>query len=217
MSGQIRTLNECYDTLIVNLVETNPEYNFDIIAVLDTKKKDEEFDLTRYNFKKYIKSVDSKLPNLDYQLEKLAFDHYTFPNNYYQLIGLRDVNKLRLEVEKEVGINYDILIRTRADFKFYTPLYLNGINFDNEIFIPYGNDYRGGYNDRFAIGNRDLMNQYMNRFNFWMNKQDHIEGYSTHAELNLKQFLDERKININRIPFSYCLRRNGFDFNEYHL
>lgn len=212
MSGLVRTLNECYSTLIDNLINSNPNYNFDIVAVL-SNKEDFNIDLSAYNFKKHIISIDGQLPNLDYQYEKIIPDEWTFPNNYYQLMGLRDANKLRLEIEKEGSFKYDMIIRVRTDLKFYDAVSLENIDISNNIYIPYGNDYREGYNDRFALGNRDLMNHYMNRFDFWMNRQDHIEGYSTHAELNLKQYLDELNINIERIPFSYCLRRDGFDFN----
>jgi len=212
MSGLVRTLNECYSTLIDNLINSNPNYNFDIVAVL-SNKEDFNIDLSAYNFKKHIISIDGQLPNLDYQYEKIIPDEWTFPNNYYQLMGLRDANKLRLEIEQEGAFHYDMVIRVRTDLKFYDAVSLENIDISNNIYIPHGNDYREGYNDRFALGNRDLMNHYMNRFDFWMNRQDHIQGYSTHAELNLKQYLDELNINIERIPFSYCLRRDGFDFN----
>ena len=216
ISGLVRTLDECYGTMVSHLINPNPNHNFDLIGILDTKDNN-KIDLSKYNFKKYIISTDDELPNLDYQLEKLHIDLSTFPNNYYQLEGMKKVNKLRLEIEKENNIEYDLIIRTRTDFKFYTSVFLDGIDFNNEIFLPYGNDHRGGYNDRFAIGNRNLMDQYMNRFDFWVNKQDHIKDYSTHAEVNLKQFLEEKKININRISFGYCLRRNGYDLNEYNI
>lgn len=212
MSGLVRTLNECYGTLIDNLVSSNTNYDFDIVAVL-SNKEDLSIDSFRYNFKKYTISIDEQLPNLEYQCEKLNFDEYPASNNYYQLLGLKDANKLRMEVERDGGFNYDMIIRVRTDLKFYDLVSLDNIDIRNKIYIPYGNDWREGYNDRFAIGNRNLMNQYMNRFDFYMNRQDHIIDYSTHAELNLKQYLDELNINIDRIPFSYCLRRDGFDHN----
>jgi hypothetical protein len=212
MSGLVRTLNECYTTLIDNVVKANPNYNFDIVAVL-SNKENTPIDLSEYNFKKYIISIDGELPDLKYQYEKIIPHQWTFPNNYYQLMGLRDANKLRIDIEKGGGFEYDMIIRVRTDLKFYDAVSLENLDITNKIYIPHGNDYCGGYNDRFALGNRDLMNHYMNRFDFWMNRQDHIPEYSTHAELNLKQFLDEFKINMDRIPFSYCLRRDGFDFN----
>jgi hypothetical protein len=215
MSGLVRTLNECYSTLVEKLINSNPNYNFDIVAVL-SNKEDFNIDLSACNFKKHIISIDGQLPNLDYQYEKLTFDEYPPCNNFYQLLGLRDVNKLRMEIEMDGGFEYDMIIRVRTDFKFYDEVCLKNININNNIYIPYGNDWRG-YNDRFAIGNRHIMNLYMNRFYFYMNRQDHIEEYSTHAELNLKQYLDELNIKIDRIPFSYCLRRDGFDHDIHKM
>jgi hypothetical protein len=205
LSGLYRTFNECYPTLVENLIKCNPEYTFDIISFF-SKKEEENINLSEYNFIKYEIQSDPPLPNIEYQFNKYMYETHVCTNNYYQLWGLKQVNRLRLETLKK----YDIIARIRTDFKFLSPVLLKNTTWD-KIYIPQGHDHRGGINDRFAIGPENMMNLYLNRYDFWMEKQEHINNYSTHAELNLKIYLEYLGIPVGRIPFSYCLRRPNED------
>lgn len=205
LSGLYRTFDECYPTLIENFVQCNPEYDFDIVAFF-SKKEGEDIDLSKYNFKLSEIKADPPLPNLEYQFNKYVYETHVCNNNYYQLWGLKQVNNLRLQTLEK----YDIVVRVRTDFKFLSPLSLKDIVWD-KIYVPYGHDHRDGINDRFAIGPENMMNDYLNRYDFWMEKQDHIPNYITHAEANLRVYLEYLQIPIGRIPFNYCLRRPNED------
>jgi len=206
-SGLYRTFEECYHTIVENFINANPTYEFDIIGFF-SKKEDEDIDLSKFKFKKFKIEKDPPLPNIDYQFNKYVYENHTCINNFYQLYGLKQVNLLSSELNQ----NYNLIARVRTDFKFLSPLILDQIKL-NKIYIPYGHDHRGGINDRFAIGPQELMNVYLNRYDFWMEKHDNIQGYITHAEANLKIYLEYNSIQVERIPFSYCLRRPGHDLD----
>jgi hypothetical protein len=207
LSGLYRTFEECYPTLIENFINVNNDHHFDIIGFF-SEKKDENLNLSEYNFLKHKIEKDPFLPDLTYQLEKYIYETHVCVNNFYQLYGLKQVNLLRNELSQE----YDLLVRVRTDFKFLSPLIINDIDLD-KIYIPYGHDHRGGINDRFALGSPKLMDKYFNRYDFWMEKHDEIPNYITHAEANLKLYLESLSIPVERIPFDYCLRRPGYDLD----
>jgi hypothetical protein len=209
LSGLVRTFNHCYPTILENLINSNPQFDFDIIGTFSKKENNEDTSQLNLNLFKVISfEIDPPLPDLSYQESK--FMDLCYKRNYYQLLSLKQVNNLRKKAEEESNIKYDLIIRLRTDFKFLSPLYLDKINY-NCIYIPYEHDHRGGYNDRFAIGPRDLMDHYLNRYDFWMERHDEIPYYSTHAELNLKIYLDTFNIPVHRLPFNYCLRRENSD------
>lgn len=209
ISGLYRTFDECYPTIKEHIIDNNPDFEFDIISSFSTK---ENF-IPNYNpsiFKKIEFIEDSDLPDLTYQRNKYIYEVQVCNNNYYQLLGLKQVNELRKQVEQDKNIKYDFLLRTRPDVKFLSPVSLKDLDY-NKIYLPYGHDHRGGYNDRFAFGNRYLMDNYLNRYYFWMKTHDDIPGYITHAEANLKVYLNTLSIQVDRIPFNYCFRRPDQD------
>jgi hypothetical protein len=215
ISGIDRSLDFCINTLKKNLIECNSErYEFYTIGYITSDNH-----INKLNFDKLILSTEfvnnetnetSKLPlpNLSYQKEHYIGGQYL--QCYYQLKGLYEVNKLRIKYERENNITFDYLIRYRTDLNLLSNLNLDIIK-KNTVYIPYCHDWNG-YNDRFAIGDRNVMNTYFNRYEFWMNNNDHIENYTTHAETNLKIFLNVNNINIDRLDFDYALRRSS----KYH-
>lgn len=209
LSGLTRTFNHCYPTLVKNLIEPNPNFDFDIIGVF-SKKENEDIpkDIDLNIFKAISFEIDPPLPDLSYQESK--FMDLCYKRNFYQLLGLKNINNLRKKVENDTNIKYDLIVRLRTDLKFLSPVFLDKINY-NCIYIPYEHDHRGGLNDRFAIGSRDFMDYYLNRYDFWMEKHDEIPNYSTHAELNLRIYLNQINIPVYRLPFNYCLRRENSD------
>ena len=209
LSGLTRTFNHCYPTLVKNLIEPNPDFDFDIIGVFSKKENEDIFSNIDLNIFKAVSSeIDPPLPDLSYQESK--FMDLCYKRNFYQLLGLKHVNNLRKKTEVENNIEYDLIVRVRTDFKFLSPIYLDKISY-NCIYIPYEHDHRGGLNDRFALGPKNLMDYYLNRYDFWMERHDEIINYSTHAELNLRIYLDQINIPIHRLPFNYCLRREYSD------
>jgi hypothetical protein len=214
ISGLGRTFGECYPTLIQNVINTNPQHEFDVIASFSNKQGISiEYNDSAYKFKTVEYCVDPILEDITYQKNKYTYaptkDHPCIPSCYYQLMGLKRVNQLRKSVEETHHIEYELLARIRPDVKFLTPVDLSNIS-TNKIYIPNSHDYFG-YNDRFAIGTPEVMNIYFNRYDFWMSNNDNIVDYTTHAESNLKVYLSKENIIVDRLNFKYCFRRPGND------
>jgi hypothetical protein len=201
ITGIDRSLDFCINSLKENLINCN-EYEFHLIGLVTTKNN--EIDDSYFNFLKI--NQDSQLPNLSYQQEKYKAKRNQHIQCYYQLKDLYEVNKIRIEYEIINDINFDYIIRYRTDFNLLSKIDLSKITKD-VIYMPHLHDHTG-YNDRFAIGDRYLMNIYFNRYLFWLNKNEHIKNYNTHAEKNLKIYLNEYNINVDRLDFNYALRRN---------
>ena len=77
--------------------------------------------------------------------------------------------------------------------------------------IPHFHNW-GGYNDRFAISNRNNMRKYFSLY-------DHIDGYSRegailHAETNLKLHLDRQGARIKHFPIRFMRVRKGGKLQE---
>jgi hypothetical protein len=201
ITGVDRTLDFCINSLKENLIKCN-DYEFHIIGLVTPK--DNKINQSHFNV--LALNVDSKLPNLSYQNK-----HYIAKKNqhiqcYYQLKDLYEVNKLRIQYEIENNITFDYLIRYRTDFNLLSKVDLSNLE-NGIIYIPNCHDHTG-FNDRFAIGDKTVMNTYFNRYEFWMKENDHIQNYNTHAEHNLKIYLCENQIRVKRLDFDYSLRRN---------
>lgn len=204
LSGQLRTFEECFSYIEDNLIKANPQYNFDLFGYFNSDNEIEY--LNKYPFKSIKIEPDVELPNLVYQDNKYTINYPPRSKAvYYQLYAIQKTNNLRKQYEQDQEFKYDYIARIRPDLKYLTEVDLSNIT-NNKIYLPVENDHFG-YNDRFAIGDRDVMEIYMNRFDFWMQPHDDIDRYTTHIETNLKIWLDLNNIVVDRIPFSYCTCR----------
>lgn len=208
VTGLVRTWDSCYKNLLKNLIETNPEYKFYLIGYIGDIENEKEFsDLYKFDILRV--STHQGLPDLEYQ--KNNYTHNLGSNQYinafHQLKGLKEVGILLDEFEEKNNIVLDYIIRTRTDLDILLPIKLPSLK-ENTIYIPNGHDWYG-YNDRFAYGNRNNLKIYLNRYDFWMNKNQKIPNYSTHIESNLKIYLDSHNISIERLnDLNYSFRRN---------
>lgn len=210
-SGQPRTFKECFSYVKENLIESNPQHEFDLIASFNSDSElswASEYDFKALEVIDFNKDIN--LPNLTYQDNKYTINYPPRAKvTFYQLFGIKQVNELRKSYELKNNIQYDYIVRMRPDFKFLTEVDLSNLTSD-KIYIPVEHDHFG-YNDRFAIGSRNLMDVYMSRLDFWMEQHPEIINYTTHVETNLKIWLILNNIGIERIPFSYCMSRENED------
>jgi hypothetical protein len=102
---------------------------------------------------------------------------------------------------KQSGIEYDAIIYLRPDVLYINPLikdYFNLID-DNLIIIP--NFAEHPINDRFAIGNPNVMQLYGERYTlaykYSLENQLHTESF-------LNDFLIKNNIKILKINFIFC-------------
>jgi hypothetical protein len=116
------------------------------------------------------------------------------------------------EYEKDNNMTFDYVMRLRPDLEFKS--IFNWNLFEGSIITPSEDHFRG-YNDRFAVGPRNLMEMYMNRLGYWMSENDDI-NFTTQNEVNLKHHLDNHNILVNKIPIDLQYIRYN-DFSETKL
>jgi len=197
-SGQPRTFEKSFPYVEENLINCNPQHDFNLIGYLNS---DSPFPSSKFDL--LVVEEDVELPDLNYQSQNCHTYHAR--SVFYQLYGLQKVNELRKQHEQSKGFKYDYICRIRPDFQCITEVDLSNLEFD-KIYLPVKDDW-AGYNDRFAIGSNNVMDVYMSRYAFWMSEHPEIPNYIQHclhyAEANLKLWLDKCNIEIDRIPFSY--------------
>ena len=215
ISGQFRSFDKCLPSIFSNLILTNSKYELKFFTSF-AKEENKPINIPTEFFK--ISSVikieeDSVLPDLSYQKSKYKYQDYNLDTEndpkliYYQLKQFQSVFNMVKEYEKNNNMTFDYVMRLRPDLEFKS--IFNWELFEDSIITPCEDHFRG-YNDRFAIGPRNLMEVYMNRLNYWMSENDDI-NFTTQNEVNLKNHLDNHNISVNKIPISLqYIRYNDF-------
>jgi hypothetical protein len=202
------------------LILTNSKYELKFFTSF-AKEEDKPINIPTEFFK--ISSVikieeDSVLPDLSYQKSKYKYQDYQLDGEndtkliYYQLKQFQSVFNLVKEYEKDNNMTFDYVMRLRPDLEFKS--IFNWNLFEGSIITPSEDHFRG-YNDRFAVGPRNLMEMYMNRLGYWMSENDDI-NFTTQNEVNLKHHLDNHNILVNKIPIDLQYIRYN-DFSETKL
>jgi hypothetical protein len=206
ISGQYRSFDDCYKSIIETFVTSNPDITVKIFICFS--KEDGKYISIPKEIFPYCGKIkieeDVTLPDLSNQIDKYKSSNLILNqlagaiSSYYQLLQIKSSFNLMLEYEKEHGIQFDYVARVRPDIKYES-------NFDwdlseNLITILTGSDWNG-YNDKFAIGPKNLMSKYMTRFDFWISDDD--TNTSTHNETNLKLWMDKNNIGVNQTNLRY--------------
>ena len=119
------------------------------------------------------------------------------------------VNELKNEYQSLIGVNYDLVIKTRPDLKLEKRVVLEKPK-KNTLYIPKGWDWSEGINDLFAYGNSKVMDVYSDLFsritylmqecNIKINPEVLLKNYINNSEgIKLKRPLIDmtlRDINI---------------------
>ena len=128
----------------------------------------------------------------------------TIDNMIRHFINLKRVFKLLEEHIDRTNFIYDIIITTRIDLHLNIRLDLPKSD-NNTIYIPSGHDYRSNrydaINDRFAMGNLDIMRQYNNIIDNCIYLLDNRISYP-HPEMLTYAHIIFSKINIIRFESS---------------
>lgn len=217
ISGQYRSFDDCYKSIIETFVYSNPNIKVKFFICF-SKENDKHISIPKeiYEHCGKIKiEEDSILPNLSKQINKFKSSNYILNQDagaisaYYQLLQIKSSYQLMLEYEKEQNITFDYVMRLRPDLSYETSFEWE---LDDEtITILKGADWNG-YNDKFAIGPKNLMSKYMNRFDFWIS--DREENISTHNETNLKLWLDLNNVKVKRTQIRYNYIRYNDESNK---
>jgi hypothetical protein len=215
ISGQFRSFDKCLPSIFSNLILTNSNYQLKFFTSF-AKEENKPINIPTEFFK--ISSVikieeDSVLPDLTYQKSKYKYQEFQLDSEndpkliYYQLKQIQSVFNIVEEYEKNNNMTFDYVMRLRPDLEIKSIFNWKSLG---EFIITPSEDHFRGYNDRFAIGPRNLMEIYMNRLDYWFSENDDI-NFTTQNEVNLKQYLDYHNILVNEIPIDLqYIRYNDF-------
>ena len=215
ISGQFRSFDKCLPSIFSNLILTNSNYQLKFFTSF-AKEENKPINIPTEFFK--ISSVikieeDSVLPDLTYQKSKYKYQEFQLDSEndtkliYYQLKQFQSVFKIVEEYEKNNNMTFDYVMRLRPDLEIKSIFNWKSLG---EFIITPSEDHFRGYNDRFAIGPRNLMEIYMNRLDYWISENDDI-NFTTQNEVNLKHYLDNHNILVNKIPIDLqYIRYNDF-------
>ena len=192
-SGVVRTFVECWESYERYLLNC---YDCDLFGASPPNDI-----LHRYPFKKLLYQADEQIDEKYYPGNKSP--ETGLQNSLRQFYFIELSNRLRQEYERDKGVKYDLIIRTRFDNLMVGEVPLN--RYDGcGIYIPEGHDHplanKGiGINDRFAFGNDCVMNIYSDK----LGKVDEYmakSGRAFHPETILKWILDKNDLRIVRFP-----------------
>ena len=215
ISGQFRSFDKCLPSIFSNLILTNSNYQLKFFTSF-AKEENKPINIPTEFFK--ISSVikieeDSVLPDLTYQKSKYKYQEFQLDSEndpkliYYQLKQIQSVFNIVEEYEKNNNMTFDYVMRLRPDLEIKSIFNWKSLG---EFIITPSEDHFRGYNDRFAIGPRNLMEIYMNRLDYWFSENDDI-NFTTQNEVNLKHYLDNHNILVNKIPIDLqYIRYNDF-------
>lgn len=121
-----------------------------------------------------------------------------------QIYKIEQVNKIRLEYEKENNIEYKLIIRIRFDELFFDTLNLSSIIDkiqNNEIFIPIDDNEKWNTwcNDQIAIWKSKEITQYSNIFSYLNDNANFLYWYT-----NLT-ILDKIRLKLIYTPINFII------------
>lgn len=210
-SGRIISYEHC----IANIIKLKDKYNITFFCSLNLPE------LTDYEYKFF------ELLNMNQN--QYTFENLIAPDWIYTLDGQGHYmrrekmhshfynNKKCIELihtyEKENNINFDIIIKYRADIvsnDIFPILHVN----KNIIYIPHENDHTG-INDQLVYGDRDVMYIHSTLYDRIIHYcKNHNTPYHPES-LTLKNIIDNN-INIQRFDFRYSLDLRRQDNDNIH-
>lgn len=154
----------------------------------------ENFDSWEIKFKKIYRDLLVKCSPVDnYTIAPISMFYSIFKSN-----------ELKKKYEEENSMVFDRVIRMRMDSDYVQDGNIDLHNYDEDLYIPLGEDWDGGINDQFAIGKSDIMDQYCNVYNNFYD----IEFEKYQPETMLRQNLEYYNLIPNR-PELYIRINNG--------
>jgi len=179
----------------------------------------------KYKFEYYDKSKENEMIDkfdINRIKEKYNDNPYLcqlYPNTCGMFYSINKSNELKKEYEKENNFKYDIVIRCRPDFEFYTPLNENVLNLvnDNNILLPLDNyAFVTQQCDKFAIGKSVTMDYYSDLINNILSYEEKYPKEFWDGPNVLKKHLIEGNIKTNWIylDYEYHIRRKSQRLTE---
>jgi FkbM family methyltransferase len=232
LSGQLRNAKETYPHFKKNLLD---KYDVDVyistwqsehIQQIIELYKPVSVDIENYEFG-FEEKWDTITKDEIHKLEKNS-NLVSCISMWYKTMK---VNRIRNDYQKLMGIQYDVVIKTRPDIKLEEPLELSQFN-QNTLYVPYGWDWFYGINDLMAWGDESIMNSYCNLFYEFSNLVSRLDRIN--PERLLKEYIKNnsdiikvtreyvditlRDINIKQTySFSTKSKTMYNDYNRIHI
>jgi hypothetical protein len=195
-SGTGRSIEYTFDNLRENLIDNLDDFVDVFVYVAETPKAA----LTE----KYFSDFSNNIAVVKEEYTNPSGSGYVFENSWPPRSNLekgRDVylkmirsRKYLMDMVDSTDIIYDRVIFSRMDVVYENKIMENIKDLDmNYLWIPSFHHWRGGYNDRFAISNQDIMRTYMSQADCMEEYKN--EGFVFHAERALKHHLERHNIS----------------------
>lgn len=198
-SGRINCFRRSYPNMMKNIVQGH-QVDFFISYPKDTDINEMNEFLEKFKPIAFVENEE----------EYFSIDQYPDPpkhiilksrhNMMCMFINRLNVCHLLQEYIKETNIHYDLVISMRVDFLVHSKLDLRLLTQKSKngfLCIPAGQDCCG-LNDRFAIGNTDVMSEYLSCYESLKYLLDH--GTLLHPESLLKDYVHYKKMKVFRFP-----------------
>ena len=208
-TGQCRSLEFAYESIQENLLD--PLGDHDIFMYISENE-------SSHKAEAYLSPTKIEIKP-DSELSLAGINHMQAIerggiNGYMQMLyGMKKCNDLRKEHELSQGVKYDRIVRSRLDVRYFKrlPTNFDTYDIDNYIYIP---DFHcwsivqgAGYNDRFAVGNRENMNIYLSEYDYIKKYSDN--GHVVHAESTLHYHLNYHNVGVRKVPIRFTRIREG--------
>lgn len=170
----------------------------------------------KYKFEIYDKNKENEMIEkfeINRIKEKYQDNPYLcqlYPNTCGMFYSINQSNELKKLYEKENNFTYDIVIRCRPDFEYYTLLNEEVLNLvkENNILMPLDNyAFVTQQCDKFAIGSSKIMDYYCDLITLMLDYENKYPKEFWDGPSVLKKHLEEGNIKTNWIYFDY----------EYHI
>jgi len=208
-TGQCRSLEYTHESIKSNLLA----YLGDCDIFMYISENDSSYKSTKFLTPTEIIIEADPVLELD-GIEHLQAEHRGGINGLMQMLhGMKKCNDMRKDYENKNNFKYDRIIRSRLDVRYFNPLPsdIDQYDIDNFVYIP---DFHcwscvkgNGYNDRFAIGNRENMDIYLSEFDSI--KKYATEGHVVHAESTLYHHLNKNNVKVKNVPIRFTRVRVG--------
>jgi len=216
-TGQCRSLEFTHESIKRNLLE--PLGECDIFMYISENE-------SSHKAAKYMTSTEMIVapdPVLDLEgINHMQAGERGGINGYIQMLhGMKECNEMRKAHEEKNNFQYDRIIRSRLDVKYFDklPANFNEYDIEKQIYIP---DFHcwaivqgAGYNDRFAVGNRGSMNIYLSEYDFI--KEYSFLGHVIHAESTLCYHLTQHGLKVQSVPIRFTRVRPGGDEEDFYI
>lgn len=194
LSGDLRNFRDCFSSLESNVLNYN---QIDVyMHCYDCDEVNEAESL--YRPKKMV--VDKRDDNIC-QISKSCFENKAPETDPHSMFCMWKNVKKSFDLMEE---RYDVVLKTRYDVKYCSPLKLN--EFDTHfLWVPEGGDWRGGLFDMMSFSSHDNMRGYCSLIDS-LNKYSEA-GVPCHPEIMLKYHVQNSKIALSRFDYTVLLRR----------